>query len=90
MTGNRSSAASTTNPRPSQNAGVAELVASGAAPTWGYDSTAANPRPARSSQTASMRRFASPWPRSSAVVATQVMTAGSGESGRAGYRSRVR
>ena len=33
--------------------GVAALVASGRAPTSGYVSTAANPRPARSSQTAS-------------------------------------
>ena len=36
------------------------------------------------------RPCASPSPRASAVVAMQVMTAGSGESGSDGYRSRVR
>ena len=36
-----------------------------------------------------MSRWARPSPRASAVVAMQVMTAGSGASGSAGYRSRV-
>ena len=90
MTGKRSSGAATAKPTDSQKPGVAALVASGRAPISGYVSTAANPRPPRSSQTASTSVRASPRPRASAVVAMQVMTAGSGASGSAGYSSRVR
>ena len=63
---------------------VAALVASAGRPRSGYASTAANPRAARSSQIARTRRRACPRPRASAVVATQVITAGSGETGSAG------
>ena len=84
MTGKRSSGAATMNPSRSQNAGVRGAGRVLAAPTSGYVSTAANPRPARSSHTASTsdRREAAaagPW-----VVAMQVITAGSGASGRRG------
>ena len=50
-TGKRSSATATRKPARSQNATVAADVASARAPTSGYASTAAKPRPARSSQT---------------------------------------
>ena len=60
MTGNRGSSMARTNPAASQKAGVAPLVASGRVPSSGYASTAANPRAARSSQTASTSRR--PWP----------------------------
>ena len=81
MTGKRSSAIARAKPTDSQKSGVAALVASGAAPISGYVSTAVKPRPVRSSQTAAIRARARPAPRASAVVAMQVMTAGSGASG---------
>ena len=84
MTGKRSSAIARAKPTDSQNSGVAALVASGAAPISGYVSTAVKPRPVRSSHTAAIRARARPAPRASAVVAMQVMTAGSGASGRDG------
>ena len=56
MTGKRASSMARTNPTVSQNAGLAALVASGAAPTVGYVSTAVNPRASRSEQTTSTSR----------------------------------
>lgn len=56
MTGYRSSGAAVTNPRRSQNAGCAAGVASSGTPISGYASTAAKPRPVRSSHTAWTRR----------------------------------
>ena len=60
---------------------VAALVASGRSPVSGYASTAENPRRASSSQTSTTSRSACPPPRASGVVATQVITAGSGAAG---------
>src|SRR4051794_41891900 len=51
---------------------------------------AANPRRPRSAHTSSTSIRANPRSRASPVDAMQVMTAGSGESGSAGYSSRVR
>ena len=51
---------------------------------------ALNPRPPRSSQTASASRSAWPARRASRVVAMQVITAGSGAAGSCGYSSRGR
>ena len=64
ITGKRSSAIARAKPTDSQNSGVAALVASGCAPIDGYVSTAVNPRPVRSSQTAatSARGVAGPAP----------------------------
>ena len=81
MTGKRSSATARTNPTASQKAGVAALVASGRAPTSGYVSTAANPRAARSSQTASTSRSAEP---------CAARLGGRGDAGDDGRQRRVR
>ena len=91
MTGKRSSSMASANPTDNQKSGVAALVASGsrADRRVGLDGGEA----ALGQVVADRRRpsaRASPAPRASAVVAMQVMTAGNGESGSAGYRSRVR
>ena len=78
------------NPARTQNSTVAALVPSSRTPGSGYVSTAANPRPARSSQMAATSVPARPAPRASAVAAMQVITAGSGAAGRRGYSSRTR
>ena len=91
MTGKRSSATASANPTDCQNAGVAALVASGSGARLGIG---LDGREAAAGEVVAdgrdERAGRGPGPRASAVVAMQVMTAGSGASGSAGYRSRVR
>ena len=91
MTGNRASSIARANPTDSQNAGVAALVASG---RRAGRRVRLHRREAAAREVVADRRHQPPGqtqpPRASAVVAMQVMTAGSGASGSAGYRSRVR
>ena len=56
----------------------------------GYASTAEKPRAARSRHTSATSARAWPARRAAAVVAMQLMTAGSGLSGSCGYSSRSR
>ena len=91
ITGKRSSGAATTNPRRSQNAGGAALVAFGSRADLRVRLDGGEPadREVVAHGLDEHRREArGRAPR--AVVAMQVITAGSGESGRRGYSSRVR
>ena len=90
MTGKRSSGAATTNPSRSQNAGVAALVASSrGAHLWiRLDGGKAASREVVAHGLDEHRREAAV--AGGRVVAMQVMVAGSGDTGRRGYSSRVR